>query len=143
MLTTSPILKIVYPFKDFFICTKACKEGLCRVLIQEKYVVKYEPRKLKEHEKNYATHDLELASIINVLKMLQHYLIGRRFLLMSDNICLKYVFDEQNLKTRQAMWLSFLREYDFEIKHIKGKENKVTDALNGHANLFYASNNYE
>jgi len=28
------------------------------------------------------------------------------------------------------MWLEFLREYDFDIKHIKGKENKVADALN-------------
>ena len=26
-------------------------------------------------------------------------------------------------------WLDFLSEYDFEIKHIKGKENKVVDAL--------------
>ena len=29
--------------------------------------------------------------------------------------------------------LDFLREYDFEIKHIKGKENKVVDALNKNA----------
>ena len=34
LLTTSPILKIVHPFKDFFVCTNACKEGLVRVLIQ-------------------------------------------------------------------------------------------------------------
>jgi hypothetical protein len=26
--------------------------------------------------------------------------------------------------------LEFLSEYDFEIKHIKGKENQVVDALN-------------
>jgi hypothetical protein len=31
------------------------------------------------------------------------------------------------------MWLEFLSEYDFEIKHIKGKENKVADALNKRA----------
>ena len=34
LLTTSPILKIVDPFKDFFVCTNACKEGLLWVLIQ-------------------------------------------------------------------------------------------------------------
>ena len=27
-------------------------------------------------------------------------------------------------------WLEFLCEFDFEIKHIKGKENKVVDELN-------------
>ena len=51
LLTTTPILKIVDPFKYFVVSTNACKEGLGRVLIQEKYVVAYESRKLKEHEK--------------------------------------------------------------------------------------------
>ena len=48
---------------------------------------------------------------------------------MYDNISLKYLFDQQNLNARQARWLDFLSEYDFEIKHIKGKENKMADAL--------------
>ena len=39
--------------------------------------------------------------------------------------------------------MSFLSEYDFKIKHIKGKENKVEDALSLHANLLCASSNYE
>ena len=62
---------------------------------------------------------------------------------MSDNIILKYLFDQQNLNARHARWLSFLSEYDFEIKHIKGKENKVADALSRQANLLFVSNNYE
>ena len=39
--------------------------------------------------------------------------------------------------------MSFIKEYNFEIKHIKGKENKVAYALSCHANLLYASSNYE
>ena len=62
---------------------------------------------------------------------------------MLDNISLKYLFDQQNLNARQARWFSFISEYDFEIKHIKGKENKVADALSCHANLLCASNNYD
>jgi len=84
-------------------------------------VIAYELRKLKKHEKNYATYDLEMVVIIHALKMWHHYLIGRTFLLMFDNISLKYMFDQQNINTRQARWLAFLSEYDFEIKHIKGK----------------------
>ena len=49
---------------------------------------------------------------------------------MSDNISLKYLFDQQNLNARKARWLAFLSEYDFKIKHIKGKENRVVHALN-------------
>ena len=53
---------------------------------------------------------------------------------MSDNISLKHLFDQQNLNARQAMWLSFLSEYDFKIKHIKGKDNKVADTLSRQTN---------
>ena len=91
------------------------------VLLQDNYVVAYESKKLKDHENNYATHDLELAAIIHALKMWRRYLIGRNFLLMSYNISLKYLFDQHNFNARQAKWLSFLSEYGFEIKHIKGK----------------------
>ena len=82
LLCTASILKIANLFKDFIVCTDACKEGLGIILVQENYVVAYESRKLKEHEKIYATHDLELAAIIHTLKMWRHYLIGRKFLLM-------------------------------------------------------------
>ena len=52
---------------------------------------------------------------------------------MSDDISLKYLFDQQSLNARQARWLAFLSKYNFEIKHIKGKENKVADALSRNA----------
>ena len=42
---------------------------------------------------------------------------------------MKYSFDQPNLNARQSRWLEFLGEYDFDIKHMKGKQNKVVDAL--------------
>ena len=35
----------------------------------------------------------------------------------------------RSLNSRQARWLALLSDFDFEIKHIKGKENRVVDAL--------------
>ena len=125
MLTTTPILKIADPLKDLFVCIGTCKEGLIELLIQENYVVAYELKKLKKHEKNYDTHDLELLAIIHALKMWQPYLIERKYLQMLDNISLKYLFNQQNVNVRQSRWLSFLNEYEFEIKHIKGKQTKL------------------
>ena len=55
--------------------------------------------------------------------------MGRRFELRTDHCGLKYVFDQPTLNARQARWLEILCEFDFEIKHIKGRENKVADAL--------------
>ena len=52
---------------------------------------------------------------------------------MTDHISLKYFFSQTDLNARQARWLSFLSEFDMDIKHIKGKENKVADALSRNA----------
>ena len=69
ILTSAPILKIVDPQKYFAVCIDACNQGLGGVLMQDNHVVCYESRKLKDHEKNYATHELELAAIVHALKM--------------------------------------------------------------------------
>ena len=46
-----------------------------------------------------------------------------------DQSGLKYLFGHPILNVRQRKWLKFLSEYDFDIKHIKGRENKVVDTL--------------
>jgi ribonuclease HI len=121
------------------VCTYACKEGLGGVLSQNGFVICYESKKLKEHEKNYATHDLELAAIVHALKKWRHYLMGKRFELRTDHNSLKYLFDQPTLNARKSRWLEFLCEYDFDIKHIKGKENKVVDALSRRVHELHAT----
>ena len=91
--------------------------------MQENHVICYELRKLKEHEKNYATHDMELATIVHALKMWRHYLMGRIFELRIDHCGLKYLFDQPTLNAKKARWLEFLCEFDFEIKHVR--ENRI------------------
>jgi hypothetical protein len=75
LLTSAPILRIVDPNEDFIVCIDACKEGLGGVLSQNGFVVCYESRKLKEHERHYATHDLELTTIVHALRKWRHYLL--------------------------------------------------------------------
>ena len=145
LLTTPPILRIVDPNKDFVVYTDACNDGLGGVLTQEGHVITYKSRKLKIHEKNYASYDLELVVVIHALKMWRYHLIGRKFILMTDNKGLKYLLDQPNLNARQARWLAFLSEYDFEIQHIKANENKVDGALtrNVRLNFMPAINTYK
>ena len=58
-------------------CTDAWNEALGAVLTQEGRIIVYESKKLKTHENNYATYDLELDSKIHALKMWSHHLIDR------------------------------------------------------------------
>jgi hypothetical protein len=97
--------------------------------MQEGHEVCYESRKLNEHEINYVTHDLELVAIVHVLKMWRHYLLGRIFILMIDHCGLSHLFDQPKLNVRKSRWMALLTEFDFEIKHIKGKQNRVVDSL--------------
>ena len=100
-------MKIADLEKDFAVCTNACNQGVGVFLMQDNHVVCYVSRKLKEHEKNYATHDLELPSIVHALNMWRHYLMGRKFELRIDHCGLKYLFDHPTLKARQARWIEF------------------------------------
>ena len=63
LLTTAPILKVPDPDKDFTVCVDASKEGLGGVLTQEGL------GGVLTQEGNYVTHDLELAAVIQALKM--------------------------------------------------------------------------
>jgi hypothetical protein len=82
------------------LCTNACKEGLVGVLTQNGHVISYESKKLEEHERNYVTHDLELATIVHALKMWRYYLMGKIFELRTDHSDLKYLFEHPTLNAR-------------------------------------------
>jgi hypothetical protein len=69
ILKSASILKIADLDEYFMVCIDACKEGIDGVLNQKDYAVCYESRKLKENERNYATHYLELVAIVHALKM--------------------------------------------------------------------------
>jgi hypothetical protein len=136
LLTRAPISRIDDPNEYFIVCTNACNEGLGAVISHNGYVVCYES---KEHERHYATHDLELVAIVHALNMWRHYLMGKIFELRTNHSGVKYCFDQPTLNVRQSRWLDFINEYDFDIKHIKGKENKVDDELRRRVHEMHAT----
>jgi hypothetical protein len=56
---------------------------------------------VKIHERNYPTHDLELAAVVHALKTWRHYLYGQKCDVYTDHKNLKYIFTQSELNMRQ------------------------------------------
>nr|AAX95143.1 retrotransposon protein, putative, Ty3-gypsy sub-class [Oryza sativa Japonica Group]ABA92434.1 retrotransposon protein, putative, Ty3-gypsy subclass [Oryza sativa Japonica Group] len=128
-LISAPILILPDPKKGFQVYCDASKLGLGCVLMQDGKVVAYASRQLRPHEKNYPTHDLELAAMVHALKIWRHYLFGTRTEVYTDHKSLKYIFTQPDLNMRQRRWLELIKDYDMGIHYHPGKANVVADAL--------------
>ena len=75
------------------------------VFIQHGNVIAYASRKVKVHEKNYLTLDLELADVVFSLQIWRHYLYGVHVDVFTDHKRLRYDFTQNELNLRQRRWL--------------------------------------
>ena len=107
----------------------ASKIGLGCVLMQDGKVLAYAFRRLKPHEQNYPTHDLELAAVVFTLKIWRHYLYGEKCRVFTNHKSLKYLLTQKELNLRQRRWLELFKDYDCIVDYYPGKANVVEDAL--------------
>ena len=107
----------------------ASRIGFGCVLMQDGKVVACVSRQLKPHEKNYPTHDLELAVVVFALKIKRHYLYGEKCRIFTDHKSLKYLLTKKELNLRQSRWLELFKDYDFIVDYHLGKTNVVADTL--------------
>ena len=84
LLTEAPVLIQPESGKEFVVYSDASLNGLGCVLMQEGKVVAYASRQLKPHERNYPTHDLELAAVVFALKIWRHYLYREKCRVYTD-----------------------------------------------------------
>ena len=97
LFTTAPILTLPEEGKNFIVYCDASYLVLGAVLMQEMNVIAYASRQLKVHERNYPTHDLELAAVVFALKQWRHYLYGIKCEVYTDHRSLQYVFTQRDL----------------------------------------------
>ncbi|KAA3473143.1 Transposon Ty3-G Gag-Pol polyprotein [Gossypium australe] len=129
LLTEAPVLVQPETRKEFVIYSDASLNGLGCVLMQEAKVIAYSSRQLKPYEKNYSTHDLELAAIVFTLKIWRHHLYGERCRIFTDHKSLKYLMTQKELNLRQKRWLELIKDYELIIDYHPGKANVVPNAL--------------
>ena len=86
---------------------------------------------LSAAERNYNIYDLELLAIVKALRNWSPLLASspHKIKIFSDHLNLQYWRDIQKISRRVAREVLELANYDYEIHHLKGKENRRADAL--------------
>lgn len=133
-LTQVPVLRHSYPTQPFIVYTDASDRGLGAALHQvaedgQEHPIYFESKKLQSSQRNWTTHDKELAAIKFALEKFRPYLFGRPFTIRTDYNSLKYITTQPKLNQRQLRALELLQDYDFKIKYLPGAQNLVADAL--------------
>lgn len=68
--------------------------------MQEGKVVAYMSRQLKDYERNYPIHNMDLATIVFDLKIWRHFLYWETCEVYIDYKSLKHLFTQKNLNMR-------------------------------------------
>ena len=145
LLTTAPILAVYDNSKPHVLVSDASDYALGGALLQIdihpetgkeiRRVVEYHSRAFNSAERNYMTVEKELLAIIALLKHWRPYLAFHHFTIESDShaICIasrlgrtrQTIPDHQRL----ARWGWTLQDFDYTIKHVKGKNHNLADCL--------------
>ena len=129
-LGTAPVLTVPDGSGNLVVYSDALGKGLGCVLMQKGKVIAYASRQLKEYERNYPTHDLELVAVVFALKTWRDYLHVEKVQVFTDHKSLKYLFTQKELNMKQRRLLELVNDYDIEILYHQGKANVVANALN-------------
>nr|GEU58095.1 hypothetical protein [Tanacetum cinerariifolium] len=128
-LCNALVLALLNGPEDLMVYCDASGIGLGCVLMQGGKVIAYASGKLKIHEKNYTTHDLELRVVVFAFKICRHHLYRTKRVIYMDHKSLLHIFSQKKLNMRQCCWIKLFSDCDCEIHYYPGKANMVVDAL--------------
>lgn len=74
-------------------------------------------------------YEKELMEMVLAVQKWRHYLIGRRFVIWTDQHSIRFISQQREIGCEYQRWVTKLLGYDFEICYRPGITNKVADAL--------------
>lgn len=133
ILCKEPVLAVPDFSKQFILQTDASDIGLGAVLSQMKEGVEhpllYLSRKMLPRERRYAVVEKECLAVKWAIESLKYYLLGRKFILVTDHAPLKWMKENKERNARVTRWFLALQPYKFEIEHRSGSQNANADGL--------------
>jgi transposase InsO family protein len=95
------------------------------------YPIGFYSHVLNGHEPNWEIHDKELYAIVESFRKWRPELmsITTRLAVYSDHRSLEYFMTTKVLTAKQARWMEFLSDFNFQIIYTPGKDNQKADIL--------------
>ena len=104
-------------------CLSQVKDG-------QEHVIAYASKVLSAAQRRYCVTYKELYSVIVFTRHFKHLLWGRKFLIRTDHMALKWLSGFRDLGHGMlARWVTRLGEFSYEIVHRKGLHHGNSDAL--------------
>ena len=136
ILKSVPVLLAPDFDKCFKLAVDASDVGIGAVLLQEDnngidHPVCYFSKKFNKHQKNYSTIEKECLALILAIQQFEVYLTSSTspIVVFSDHNPLSFLHKLKNKNQRSLRWSLLLQEFNLDIRHIKGKDNIIPDAL--------------
>lgn len=135
LLSSAPVLAAPQLNLPFQLQVDASDVGAGAVLLQtgEDGVarpVSYFSKKFKGYQRNYSVIEKEALALIWALQHFDVYVgSGSGLVVYTDHNPLTFLRSLQNPNQRLMRWALFLQPYHLDIRHIKGKDNVMADAL--------------
>lgn len=133
ILTSSPILSFPREEGEFILDTDASNFGIGSVLSQKQdnneKDIAYFSRTLNKAERNYCVTRRESLAIVDSITPFRHYLYGRKFLVCTDHVSLRWLMSFKDLEGQLSRWMERLQQFQFEVVHRNVCWNFVIIAL--------------
>ncbi|KAM8771398.1 retrovirus-related Pol polyprotein from transposon 297 [Acanthopagrus schlegelii] len=86
-------------------------------------------RKFNRHQLNYSVIEKETLALILALQHFNVYVSSSPVVVFKDHNPLTFLSSLQSPNQRLVRWALFLQSYSLDIRHVKGRDNVVADAL--------------
>lgn len=133
-LVSKPVLQLFNPKAHTELHCDASSMGLSGMLLQRGednrlHLIHAVSKKTTAAEKHYHSSKQELMAMVWSMNRLRPYLIGIRFLVVTDCQAIVHLNTQKTTQPQVARWATLLSEFDFDIKHRPGVKMSHIDAL--------------